>query len=112
MTAEFEQLRRDAQQHRPTLLDTYGAESEAEFFAVTTECFFDCPVELRAEHPRLYEILVGYYRQDPAARIEPLKAHRQRRPAISSSRARGSSDRRFRAAPSSPPPATSLVAQP
>ncbi len=75
MTAEFEQLRRDAQHHRPTLLDTYGAESEAEFFAVATECFFDCPVELRAEHPHLYEILVSYYRQDPAARIEPLQAH-------------------------------------
>jgi MtfA peptidase len=77
MTAEFEQLRRDARQGRATLLDTYGAESEAEFFAVSTECFFDCPVELRAEHPRLYEILVGYYKQDPAQRIEPLAASSQ-----------------------------------
>ena len=50
-------------------MDTYGADSEAEFFAVATECFFDCPVELREEHPRLYELLRGYYRQDPAARI-------------------------------------------
>lgn len=69
MTAEFEQLQRDARNGRATLLDTYGAESEAEFFAVATECFFDVPVELREEHPRLYEILAGYYRQDPAARI-------------------------------------------
>ncbi len=69
MTAEFEQLRRDAQAGRQTLLDTYGAESEAEFFAVATECFFDVPVELRELHPRLYELLAGYYRQDPAARI-------------------------------------------
>ena len=69
MTAEFQQLRRDAHNGRATLLDTYGAESEAEFFAVATECFFDVPVELRQEHPRLYEILANYYRQDPAARI-------------------------------------------
>lgn len=70
MTAEFEQLQRDARAGRQTLLDTYGAESEAEFFAVTTECFFDAPVELREAHPRLYELLARYYRQDPAKRIE------------------------------------------
>ena len=69
MTAEFEQLQRDAHNGRATVLDTYGAESEAEFFAVATECFFDAPVELREEHPRLYELLAGYYRQDPAQRI-------------------------------------------
>lgn len=69
MTAEFEQLQRDARHGRATVLDTYGAESEAEFFAVATECFFDAPVELRAEHPRLYDLLAGYYRQDPAQRI-------------------------------------------
>jgi Mlc titration factor MtfA (ptsG expression regulator) len=70
MTAEFEQLRRDAQRRRATLLDKYGADSEAEFFAVASECFFDCPLELRDEHPRLYELLRDYYRQDPAARME------------------------------------------
>lgn len=69
MTAEFEQLQRDAHNGRATVLDTYGAESEAEFFAVATECFFDAPVELREKHPRLYDLLAGYYRQDPAQRI-------------------------------------------
>jgi Mlc titration factor MtfA (ptsG expression regulator) len=69
MTAEYEQLITDAEAGHATLLDTYGADSEAEFFAVATECFFDCPVELRDEHPRLYELLRGYYRQDPAARL-------------------------------------------
>ncbi|MGD9721517.1 MAG: zinc-dependent peptidase [Pirellulales bacterium] len=69
MTAEYEQLIDDAQEGRATLLDTYGAESEAEFFAVATECFFDCPVELREEHPSLYELLREYYKQDPAARM-------------------------------------------
>jgi Mlc titration factor MtfA (ptsG expression regulator) len=70
MTSEFEQLITDAEQGRATLLDTYGASSEAEFFAVATECFFDCPGDLRADHPRLYELLSDYYRQDPAARME------------------------------------------
>jgi Mlc titration factor MtfA (ptsG expression regulator) len=69
MTDEFRRLRRDARHGRSTLLDAYGAESEAEFFAVASECFFDCPVELRDEHPRLYELLREYYRQDPAARV-------------------------------------------
>jgi Mlc titration factor MtfA (ptsG expression regulator) len=70
MTAEYQQLITDAEVGRATLLDTYGAESEGEFFAVATECFFDCPVELQTEHPRLYELLHEYYRQDPAARLE------------------------------------------
>jgi Mlc titration factor MtfA (ptsG expression regulator) len=69
MTAEYERLITDAEQGRATLLDTYGANSEAEFFAVATECFFDCPIELRAQHPHLYDLLRGYYRQDPAARL-------------------------------------------
>jgi Mlc titration factor MtfA (ptsG expression regulator) len=69
MTAEYEQLVRDARHGRATLLDTYGADSEAEFFAVATECFFDCPAELREQHPRLYELFRQYYRQDPASRV-------------------------------------------
>ena len=69
MTAEYEQLVDDAEHGRATLLDTYGAQSEAEFFAVATECFFDCPIELSDEHPRLYELLREYYRQNPAARM-------------------------------------------
>ena len=69
MTAEYEQLVEAAEEGRATLLDTYGAESEAEFFAVATECFFDCPVEMRDRHPKLYELLGEYYRQDPAARV-------------------------------------------
>lgn len=68
MTAEFEQLKRDARHGRDTLLDTYGTDSEAEFFAVATECFFDCPVPLRHQHRGLYDLLRQYYRQDPAAR--------------------------------------------
>lgn len=71
MTAEYEQLITDTEEGRATLLDTYGASNEAEFFAVATECFFDCPFDLRALHPRLYDLLRGYYGQDPAERETP-----------------------------------------
>ena len=50
-----------------TALDPYGAESPEEFFAVASEAFFVAPQDMRAEHPALYALLAGYYRQDPAA---------------------------------------------
>jgi hypothetical protein len=66
MTAEHHRLRESARRGRRTLLDQYGTESEAEFFAVATECFFEQPGELREEHERLYTLLRDYYCQDPA----------------------------------------------
>lgn len=53
-----------------TLLDRYAATNEAEFFAVATEVFFERPIAMRQRHPRLYDLLRGFYRQDPAARVE------------------------------------------
>lgn len=49
-----------------TWLDPYAAENPGEFFAVCTEMFFDVPVELKTEHPALYQLLSQYFRQDPA----------------------------------------------
>jgi MtfA peptidase len=66
MTAEFRRLKHDARRHRPTLLDPYGTQNPAEFFAVATESFFEQPRELRSEHERLYNLLRDYYCQDPA----------------------------------------------
>lgn len=63
---EYERLCRDADAGRPTVLDTYGAENTAEFFAVATECFFTEPVQLLRRHPALYRELAEFYRQDPA----------------------------------------------
>ncbi len=65
MRAEFEQLQSDAERGRWTVLDTYGAEDPAEFFAVATESFFEQPAEMKEHHPELYTLLMGYYRQDP-----------------------------------------------
>lgn len=69
MTREYHNLIHAAEHHRATLLDTYGATNEAEFFAVATECFFDKPVPLRHKHPQMYELMKEYYKQDPAARV-------------------------------------------
>jgi MtfA peptidase len=49
-------------------LDPYGGTSVAEFFAVATEAFFDAPVKLEQHQPDLFEILRGFYKQDPAER--------------------------------------------
>jgi Mlc titration factor MtfA (ptsG expression regulator) len=68
MTAEYRRLIDDAEHGRPTLLDEYGTVNEGEFFAVATECFFDRPVDMQRRHPRLYELLRDYFRQDPAQR--------------------------------------------
>ena len=48
-----------------TVLDDYGAESPAEFFAVCSEVFFKQPDRLAAGHPALYGELSRLYRVDP-----------------------------------------------
>ena len=65
---EFERLIRQARHRRKTVLDYYGTTSEAEFFAVASEAFFERAAQLREESPELYAILQEFYRQDPAAR--------------------------------------------
>lgn len=67
MNAEFEKLQAAAARDEPTLIDPYGAEDPAEFFAVVTEVFFELPAELRRRHTALYEELRRYYRLDPAS---------------------------------------------
>lgn len=64
---EYQQLLRDVATGHANVLDRYGATNPAEFFAVTTEAFFERPAELRRQHPDLYQELKDFYRQDPAA---------------------------------------------
>lgn len=47
--------------------DPYGASDPAEFLAVAVEAFFEASLAVRLEHPELYDILAGYFGQDPAA---------------------------------------------
>lgn len=65
-TAEYRRLRRSTQ---PSVLRRYATTNPSEFFAVATEVFFDVPLVLQAERPRLYEILRTFYRQDPGLRV-------------------------------------------
>jgi Mlc titration factor MtfA (ptsG expression regulator) len=75
LNAEFQQLRHAAEAGRETVLDTYGAQNPAEFFAVATECFFERPRRLLERHPALYAELKQFYRQDPVlyAATDPVK---------------------------------------
>lgn len=70
LSREFEALRRQTEEGKPTLLDAYGTVNPAEFFAVATEYFFDRPVPLQRQHPELYEVLADFYHQDPATRVQ------------------------------------------
>ncbi len=64
---EFQALRHALAREEPTFLDPYAGHDEAEFFAVTSEAFFETPRELAAAHPALYGELRAFYRLDPAA---------------------------------------------
>jgi MtfA peptidase len=48
-----------------SILPSYAALNEAEFFAVACEMFFENPWPLHAAHPELYGLLHDFYRQDP-----------------------------------------------
>lgn len=73
MAREYAQLVRRVEMGAPTFIDPYGATNRAEFFAVTTECFFEVPIELEHHHPDLYRELGDYYRQDPASRLRAVR---------------------------------------
>ena len=70
MADEFEELHRISRRGGRSLLDQYGVTSEAEFFSVATECFFERSRAMRLKHRRLYDTLRLYYGQDPAARLD------------------------------------------
>lgn len=66
-TREYAALQQRVELGEDSLLDGYGATSPAEFFAVASETFFECPQALRGAHPQLYEALAVFYRVHPAA---------------------------------------------
>lgn len=51
-----------------TAIDPYAATQPAEFFAVLSEVFFETPVVLQHEYPKVYAQLQQFYRQDPLSR--------------------------------------------
>jgi Mlc titration factor MtfA (ptsG expression regulator) len=67
LSREYQRLCDTVARDQPTLIDPYGVEDPAEFFAVATEAFFESPHELRAQHVELYDALRSVYRLDPAS---------------------------------------------
>ena len=50
-------------------IDRYAATSPAEFFAVLSEVFFECPQVVVRHYPEIYGLLCQFYRQDTLARF-------------------------------------------
>jgi Mlc titration factor MtfA (ptsG expression regulator) len=73
--SEYAKLQESLARGEPTLLDPYGATDPAEFFACSTELFYEKPMDLAIHHPALYNELRRFYCVDPlrwnAARITP-----------------------------------------
>jgi MtfA peptidase len=67
MNREFDALRAGLERTEPGFIARYAATSPAEFFAVTTELFFEKPQALATERPELYEQLKRCYRVDPTS---------------------------------------------
>ncbi len=64
----YDRLNRELEQGREPIIDPYAAEHPAEFFAVTSEYFFEQPQLLMDFDPAVYAQLKLFYRQDPATR--------------------------------------------
>lgn len=65
-SAAYLELKGLSERGERSFMDAYGAHSEAEFFAVATEVFFDRPQHLQHQQPALYDVLRDFYNQDPA----------------------------------------------
>lgn len=62
---EFADLTEAVRHHRRTVIDSYGATNIAEFFAVSTECFFEIPEQMAAHHPEWFGLLKEFYKVNP-----------------------------------------------
>ena len=65
----FEDLCARVEAGEETDIDDYATEGPDEFFAVTSEYFFEVPEVLDECYPKVYAELRAFYRQDPMERI-------------------------------------------
>jgi hypothetical protein len=69
-TKAYQDLKRKAgRKKRGLKIDAYAVEDDGEFFAVTSEYFFERPGMLSREYPDVYRLLAAFYKQDPGRRI-------------------------------------------
>ncbi len=66
LEAEYTRLCEAVDAGTTSLIDPYGSEDPAEFFAVATEAFFERASALARQNPELYELLREFYALDPA----------------------------------------------
>jgi len=64
-SSAWDRLRQDQRNGAELPIDPYALESPAEFFAVTSEQFFETPANLRQHLPDVYRQLELFYRQHP-----------------------------------------------
>ncbi len=68
-SAAYEDLCMRVDAGEDTVVDPYASTSPAEFFAVTTEMFFEVPDLLSDTYPAVYAQMRQFYRQDPLMRL-------------------------------------------
>jgi len=62
----YKEFCKKVEKGKRSVLDPYGAENPAEFFAVATETFFERAKGLRKEEPEVYLEMSRFYGMDPA----------------------------------------------
>ena len=65
MGHDFEKLCDKVESNKKDVIDAYGATNPAEFFAVSTETFFEQPEKLKRDHPELFAQLQKFYKVNP-----------------------------------------------
>ncbi len=78
MSEHYLRLRKRRRPQRD-VLRMYGAISEAEFFAVATEVFFERPQEMKDKTPGLYAEMQAFYGGDPASAMPEVEVKPVRR---------------------------------
>lgn len=65
LSSSYRKLRKKAKAGRQTAIDDYGTSHPSEFFAVSTEAFFEKPESLKRDFPGLYKMFISFYGTDP-----------------------------------------------
>jgi len=65
LSKDYTQLCKKTKRGKRDVIDNYGATNPAEFFAVSTETFFEKPKQLQDNHPDLFDELQSYYKVNP-----------------------------------------------
>lgn len=68
-TLAYEHFQHQCKRERSIKIDCYAATAPAEFFAVLSEVFFECPHIIKKHYAAVYDLLCLYYKQEPLTRL-------------------------------------------